>query len=147
MDRTCLKTIRLTPEENRRVSGYLRRNPLFDGFGSLARIATLEFIRARQALPLRPLPEAPAGAGRPSFLWDYDLSETQVREILEKGGKDRDWLMARILERAPFGEVFRFLTPGQIREALPRLRLSPKRKAHWAYALARWSKGAGAGDG
>lgn len=139
MDRICLKTIRLTPEENRQVSRYLLDNPLFDGFGSLARVATLEFIRVRRTLPLQPLLQSPFQK-RPSFLWDYDISEVQVHEILKKKGKDRDWLVARILERAPFTEVFRFLTLSEIREALPRLRLPLKRKAHWTYALQRWSQ-------
>ena len=138
MSRTCLKTLRLTPEEDRLVAAYLRGNPLFDGFGSLARVATLEFIRSRRSLSLCPSPEPEEGVRRPVFLWDYDLTEAQVREVLARGGKDRDWLMGRILDQAPLQEILKYLSLDEIREALPRLRLRLKKKAHWEYALKRW---------
>ncbi len=137
MPRTCLKTLRLTPEEDRLVASYLRENLLFDGFGSLARVATLEFVRNRRQLSLSPVREREKDQ-RPDFLWDYDLTGSQVREILHRGGKDRDWLMGRILDQAPLREVLDYLTLEEIREALPRLRLRSKRKAHWEYALRRW---------
>ena len=138
MGRDRLKTLRLTLEEDRLVSAYLRENPLFDGFGSLARVATLEFVRSRRSLTLRPSLESAETSGRPDFLWDHDLTGSQVREVLARGGKDSDWLMGRILERAPFREVWKYLTLDEIRESLPRLRMRPKRKAHWEYALSRW---------
>ncbi len=151
MTRTRLKTVRLTPAEDRRITAYLKENPLFDGFGALARAATLEFVTSRSSMSLRRSTEAPtsapppptpaaeaARAGRPAFLWDYDLTERQVRQTLKRGGSGRDWLLARILDRAPLEEVLRYVSPVEIRDALPRLRLNPQRKAHWAYALRRW---------
>ncbi|MBI4229600.1 MAG: hypothetical protein HY608_02070 [Planctomycetes bacterium] len=151
MTRTRLKTVRLTPAEDRRIAAYLKENPLFDGFGALARKATLEFVASRPSIPLRPEtgkpPTPPATAPdalplsdtrRPAFLWDYDLTEKQVRETLEHGGAGREWLLARILDRAPLPEVLRYATLEEIRDALPDLKLPPGKKEHWEYALRRW---------
>lgn len=43
----------------------------------------------------------------PYFIWDYDLTEADVRRILrgEKGEFTRRWLIARILESAHFDDV------------------------------------------
>jgi hypothetical protein len=43
---------------------------------------------------------------RPYWLWDYDLTETDVRRILAgKNEVERRWLMARILESAKIAEA------------------------------------------
>lgn len=137
--KSILKTIRFSPEEWRRVKGYLRQNPALGTVSGLGRIAVLELIRTRDALPLRPLKEAGSGE-RPSFLWDYDLTEDQVRELLWHAPMDqKKWLIARILERSPLQEVLRYLTVEQIRQALPRVRIDPKGKRHWQEAVELWT--------
>lgn len=121
------------------MKAYLRRNPVFESVSSLGRVATMEFIRTQRALPLSTLHETVA-TQRPSFLWDYDLTEAQVHEILRHAPFDqRKWLIARILERLRPPEVFRYLSVEEIQQALPRLRMDERVKRHWQEAIELWT--------
>lgn len=139
MARTSLRTIRFSPEELKEIRTYLLENPFFDSLSSLGRVAVREFIHSREALALRPVRPAD-GKQRPAFLWDYDLSEAQVQEILHHAPfEEQKWLIARILDRAPFRDVFRYLSLQKIRKSLPVLRMNPKVERHWREALEIWS--------
>jgi hypothetical protein len=139
--RNRLQTVRLSKEEKALVDEYLMKNPVFESFSSLARVATLTFIGSGGNIRLEPA-GTQGPAARPSFLWDYDLSVAQVREILARPGdsETKRWLIGRILSQARSEEVLSFLTVEQIRKALPVLRLPPKVRARWEYAVARWTK-------
>lgn len=138
MAKTSLRTIRFSPGELKEIRNYLQRNPFFDSLSSLGRVAVREFIHNREAIPLRPVQNELRQ--RPSFLWDYDLSEAQVQEILQHAPfEEQKWLIARILERAPFRDVFRYLTLQKILKSLPVLRMNPKVERHWREALELWS--------
>lgn len=78
----------------------------------------------------------------PYFLWDYDLSEVQVREILAQKGlsDEKRWLVERILTQARFEDVMKYLSAEEIQRALPHLRLPLKIKDRWEYALQIWSQ-------
>ncbi|MBI1870051.1 MAG: hypothetical protein HYS07_02535 [Chlamydiae bacterium] len=82
------------------------------------------------------------GVHRPYFLWDYDLGERDIKEILSLPdlSVQKRWLMARILTQARFDDVWSYLTLDQIREALPSLRLPSNIRRRWEYALARWDQ-------
>ena len=139
MGKNILTTIRLTKHEAGEITRYLRQNPSFASISSLGRVAIMEFIRTKRQLPLTPLAEGGASL-RPSFLWDYDVSEAQVREILRHAPFDqRKWLIGRILERLQPPEVFRYLSMDEIRDALPRLRMDPKTARHWQEAVELWT--------
>lgn len=46
-------------------------------------------------------------AQKPYFLWDYDLSEADVRTILRNGeSHEKAWLVSRILESAAYEDVW-----------------------------------------
>lgn len=76
---------------------------------------------------------------RPYFLWDYDLTEDQVRKILHGDNKlDRKWLMARILTNAHFNDVWKYLTLKDIVTEFPYLRMRPQIKESWQRALNIW---------
>lgn len=137
--RTQLRTARFSRQEAKLVSNYLKQNHMFESFSSLARVATLQFIEERESLGLRPIPKQ-TGAKRPKFLWDYDLTEFDVREILSASGlSDKKlWLIGRILSEARFEEIFEFLDLNTIAQSLPKLRLKEKIRLHWHYALERW---------
>lgn len=79
-------------------------------------------------------------AKRLPFLWDYDLSEEDVRRILRQGTPmERAWLISRILEYAPWEEIWRYLTPQQIARELEHIRFrSARDRELWTYALKRW---------
>ena len=118
---------------------YLRRNAYFDSLSSLGRVATMEFVRARTALALQPN-GGPGGGTRPWFLWDYDLTEAQVQELLRHAAfEQRKWLLGRMLERLGPNEIVRYVSLDALRQALPHLRLDEKIKHHWEDAIAVWT--------
>lgn len=133
-----LRTVRFTKDESELVCKYLKQNHIFESFSALARVATLSFIQQCGNVQLQPV--GPRDVQRPRFVWDYDLTEIQVREILATRGDSpkKEWLIARILREARFDETLRYLDPQTIARALPRLRLPSRLKQHWAYTLQRW---------
>ncbi|MBU4016521.1 hypothetical protein KJ980_06545 [Patescibacteria group bacterium] len=75
----------------------------------------------------------------PYFLWDYDLSDEQVRAILH--GQDeveKAWLVGRILTHAKFDDVWKYLTIKDIVSIFPKLQLPKKIKHDWGRALDIW---------
>lgn len=50
---------------------------------------------------------------RPAYLWDYDISEQEFREILAgervMGRLNQDWAALRLLEYAPYEDIIRLL--------------------------------------
>ena len=139
MIKSVVVTIRFSRKEMAELSRYLRRNAYFDSLSRLGRVATMEFIRTRSSLPLQP-DLGQAGGKRPWFLWDYDLTETQVRELLEHTPfEQRKWLLARMLERLGPAEIVRYVSLDALRQALPRLRLNEKVKRHWEEAITAWT--------
>lgn len=125
-----LKTVRLSKEEEEKVSLFMKEHPYFGNFSTVVRASLWEFMKAKQ---LNPIP-----LQRPSFLWEYALSPGEIQEILRGPQKKRLWLVGKILEHARWDEIWNYLTVDQIAQDLPFLRLPHKIKAHWNYALNRW---------
>lgn len=121
------------------VDQFIEQNPAIDSFSSLARIAILDLIAKKGSITLRPLVQEEA-AKKPSFLWDYDLGESQIREILAGPLEKRKWLVGKILEQAKFVEVWKYLTPRDVERDLPHLRLNPKTREHWEFAIRKWKE-------
>lgn len=141
MKKASVVTIRLSAKENRYIVDFLKENPFFEGFSSLARVALLDFMARKGSIKLKPVvSEDRPPKQKPSFLWDYDLSEGEIREILSSPFERRKWLVAKILEHAIFEEVWKYLTLEQIEKDLPRLRIPEKIKGHWQYAIEVWRK-------
>ncbi len=137
--KSVIKPIRFSPKEWARIRTYLGQNSAFESLSSLGRVAILEFIGTRRSLSLEPL-RAGGDQKRPSFLWDYDLSEAQAREILRSAPlEQKKWLIARILERATLQETLAYLTLDEISRALPHLRMDARVKRHWEEALELWT--------
>lgn len=76
---------------------------------------------------------------RPYFLWDYDLSEDDVRRILA-GDNDVEkiWMLSRILTSARLEDAWRFTTASQVASMFPKLRLRPGVREAWERALTVW---------
>jgi hypothetical protein len=72
-------------------------------------------------------------AQRLPYLWDYDLDETQFREILAGrrvlGRLDRDWAARRLLEYAPYEEIVRLLGFPDLIANWPRWRVHIRSKS------------------
>lgn len=75
----------------------------------------------------------------PYFIWDYDLTEKKIKEILREGNEtERLWLTGRILTNARFEDVWDYLTIKEIVELFPKLRLRPDIQTAWERALTVW---------
>lgn len=75
----------------------------------------------------------------PYFLWDYNLTEDGVRQILHgKNDAEKIWLISRILESAKYEDIWRFLSLQEIKKIFPRLKLKKPIKEAWNYALDVW---------
>jgi hypothetical protein len=59
-------------------------------------------------------------------VWDYDIDETQFRDILAGrmvlGRLDRDWAAVRLLEYAPYPDIVRLLGYRALVEGWPKWR-------------------------
>lgn len=140
MKRSVVATIRFSHKEMGELARYLQRNPYFDSLSSLGRVATMEFVRTKTALALQPNLGSEENK-RPWFLWDYDLTEAQVRELLTHAPfEQRKWLLGRMLERLKPQEIVQYVSLEALRQALPHLRVEEKVKRHWEEALAVWTQ-------
>ena len=78
-------------------------------------------------------------ARRPYFIWDYDLTEDDVRAIL-RGENEymKIQMMVRILESARWSDIWRYLTIGEVRRYWPQLYRQMRREVRdvWAWAAA-----------
>ena len=76
---------------------------------------------------------------RPYFLWDYDLTEEQVREILRGDNKtERQWMMARILTNALYEDVWSYIRLSDLDREFANLRMRPEVHEAWSHALTVW---------
>ena len=72
-------------------------------------------------------------------MWDYDLTEADVRRILRgKNEVERRWMLGRILTNAHFDDIWTYVTVGEVAEELPSLRMRPEVKQAWENALEVW---------
>ncbi len=75
----------------------------------------------------------------PYFLWDYDLSEEQVKSILHgQNETEKLWLIGRILTHAEFKDVWKYLRIEDILKVFTKLRLPARVKKSWEHAFAVW---------
>lgn len=82
---------------------------------------------------------------RPYFIWDYDISEEQVWEILRGDNETRKvWLISRILQYARWDDIWKYLTLDDVRKYFDQIYWRfPFIKEMWAYALEVWSRNDG----
>jgi hypothetical protein len=83
------------------------------------------------------------GAARPWFLWNEDLSVDEFRARLHgEDAAERDRLLALLLREANDAEVWQFVSPQQVADALPRLqrRLGVRRAPFWNFLIERWRR-------
>ena len=76
----------------------------------------------------------------PYFIWDYDLTNADIRAIL--CGDDEElkaWLVARLLEAARFEDIWQYISLAELRTIFPKLQLKPQVRAAWEFALLVWA--------
>lgn len=82
-------------------------------------------------------------AQRPYFIWDYDLTEDDVRAILRSDNEyEKIWMMVRILESARWEDIWRYLTLKQVRHYWPQIyrRMRPQIRETWNWAMQVWER-------
>ncbi len=78
-------------------------------------------------------------SARPYFLWDYDLTEADVRRILSGGNQtDKVWILSRILESAKFEDVWTYTSLSDVRKMMPILKIKKPIRQAWERALSIW---------
>lgn len=76
---------------------------------------------------------------KPYFLWDYDLTEDDVRRILSgKNQTDKVWILSRILESAKFEDVWKYTSLSDVRSLMPILKIKKPIREAWERALFVW---------
>lgn len=76
----------------------------------------------------------------PYFVWDFDLTDADVRAILRGNDDDQKaWLVARLLESARFEDIWGYISLAELRTIFPRLQLKPRVRAAWEFALSVWA--------
>ena len=76
----------------------------------------------------------------PYFSWDRNLTEKEIKTRLKiSNGVEKDRLIAWILREAAFRDVWKYLTPREVYECLPRIQHSLGRwKDFWNYITGAW---------
>jgi len=77
---------------------------------------------------------------RPYFLWDEDLSIDELRGRLRGGDEaDRLRLLGKLLREARDVDVWEFVSPREVAEALPALgRRLGRRRGFWEFLIEGW---------
>lgn len=76
---------------------------------------------------------------RPYFLWDYDLTEDDVRRILAgENEQEKIWMMSRILDHAAFADVWKYVKLSDIVSLFSKLRMRKPNTEAWRLALTTW---------
>ena len=76
---------------------------------------------------------------RPYFLWDYDLTEDDVRRILSgENQTDKVWILSRILESAKFEDVWKYASLSEVRRMMPVLKIKKPIRQAGERALSIW---------
>lgn len=76
---------------------------------------------------------------KPYFLWDYDISEKEVKRIIKQGDEySREFIIARILESAKYKDVWKYITLEELVKVFPRLKLKKEIKQAWQNAFLAW---------
>jgi hypothetical protein len=79
------------------------------------------------------------GVHTPYFIWDYDLNDTEIREILRGDDEDQKaWVVTRLLESARFEDIWKYISLAELRLIFPNLQLKPQVRAAWEFALRVW---------
>lgn len=80
------------------------------------------------------------GERRPYFFWDEDVSIDELRALLHgDDSAERQRLLGKMLREARDIDVWHFVTPEEVAQALPELgRRLGKRRPFWEFLIRGW---------
>jgi hypothetical protein len=78
----------------------------------------------------------------PYFLWDEPMTVSRFRERLHDGSEaERARMLGKLMREARDADVWRFVSPEEVRSAWPRVALHlGRRRGFWEFLLARWKE-------
>ncbi len=75
------------------------------------------------------------------YFWEYQFTEQDLEESLGSDNeKERYWAIARLLESAPFSDVWKYLSLNELRKVFSKLPLKKPVREAWKKALKVWDK-------
>lgn len=75
----------------------------------------------------------------PYFLWDYDLSEQEVKRNIKEGDEfTRSFLVSRILESAKYEDIWQYIRLSDLVRIFPQLKLKNQIRKAWQKAFRAW---------
>lgn len=76
----------------------------------------------------------------PYFCWDRNMTELEIKtRLMNSSGIEKDKLIAWILREAAFKDVWKYLTPEEVFDCLPRIQYSLGRwRDFWNYITGAW---------
>jgi len=80
---------------------------------------------------------------RPYFIWDYDLSEEDVRAILRGDNKhEKVQMMVRIMESARWDDIWKYVTLAEVKRFWPEISRRMRREIRevWLWAFEVWER-------
>lgn len=80
-------------------------------------------------------------ATRPYFIWDYDLSDVDLHQILS--GEDEQpkiWVVTRLLESARNEDIWKYSSLEEVQAIFPGLPMKPQIRAVWEFAMPIWGQ-------
>ena len=76
----------------------------------------------------------------PYFIWDYDLTEADIRAILcGNDDEQKAWVVVRLLESACYEDIWQYISLAELSAIFPKLQLKPQVRAAWEFALSVWA--------
>jgi len=74
------------------------------------------------------------------YFWDYKFTKSDLKKILASGDEiKRRWAMARLVESAPFDEIWDYIGLKELQKDFPHLKLKEPVRRVWQKALKVWS--------
>lgn len=75
------------------------------------------------------------------FFWDYDITEADLRAILQGENEvEKAWAITRLLEAAQWEDIWKYIRLRDLRQWFPKLHLRPQISEVWGYALKVWEQ-------
>jgi hypothetical protein len=81
-----------------------------------------------------------SGLQTPYFIWDYDLTDADIRAILRGDDEEQKaWLVARLLEAARYEDIWQYISLAELQGIFQKLQLKPQVRSAWEFALHVWA--------
>ena len=80
---------------------------------------------------------------RPYFIWDYDLTEDDVRAILRGDNEyEKVQMMVRILEHCRWQDIWQYLSLSEVRRYWPQIHrwMRKELRPTWEFAMEVWNR-------